>query len=61
MVMRYDVKVVKPFLSESTCFQLFQVNLVANTMHSAYSCVIFHVKHKKITTSRVFNLMSNSW
>ena len=39
MVTRYDVNVVKLFLSESTCFQLFQVNLVAKTMHSAYSCV----------------------
>ena len=37
MVTRYDVKVVKPFLSESTCFQLFstiKVNLVAK------SCIV---------------------
>ena len=29
-------------------------------MQSAYLCVIFHVKHKKITISRGFNLISNS-
>ena len=32
-------------------FQLFstiKVNLVAKIMQSAYLCVIFHVKHKKI-------------
>ena len=37
MVTRYDVKVVKPFLRESTCFQLFttiKVNLVAK------SCIV---------------------
>ena len=45
-------------------FQLFstiKVNLVAKIMQSAYLCVIFYVKHKKITISRGFNLISNSW
>ena len=45
-------------------FQLLstiQVNLVAKNMQSAYSCVICHVKHKKIAISRVFTLISNSW
>ena len=39
------MEVVKPFLSESTCFfQLFstiKVNLAAKVMQSAYLCVIF--------------------
>ena len=38
-------------------FQLLsttKVNLVAKIMQSAYLCVIFHVKHKKITMSRGF-------
>ena len=45
-------------------FQLFstiKVNRVAKIMQSAYLCVIFHVKHKKITISSGFNLISNSW
>ena len=45
-------------------FQLLstiKVNLVAKIMQSAYLCVIFYVKHKKITISRGFNLISNSW
>ena len=45
-------------------FQLFstiKVNLVAKIMQSAYLCVIFYVTHKKITISRGFNLISNSW
>ena len=45
-------------------FQLLstiKVNLVAKIMQSAYLCVIFHVKHKKITISRGFNLIFNSW
>ena len=29
-------------------------------MQSAYLCVIFHVKHKKLPVSRGFNLISNS-
>ena len=44
-------------------FQLpstIKVNLAAEIMQSAYLCVIFHVKHKKITISRGFNLVSNS-
>ena len=44
-------------------FQLpstIKVNLAAEIMQSAYLCVIFHVKHKKITISRGFNLISNS-
>jgi len=28
-------------------------------MQSVYLCVIFHVKHKKVTISRGFNLISN--
>ena len=35
-------------------FQLLstiKVNLVAKIMQSAYLCVIFHIKHKKITIS----------
>ena len=36
------------------------VNLVAKIRQSAYLCVIFHVK-QKITISRGFNLISNSW
>ena len=45
-------------------FQLLstiKVNLVAKIIQSAYLCDIFHVKHKKITISRSFNLISNSW
>ena len=30
-------------------------------MQRAYLCVIFHVKHKKITIYRDFNLISDSW
>ena len=30
-------------------------------MQSAYLFAIFHLKHKKITISRGFNLISNSW
>ena len=44
-------------------FQLpstIKVNLAAEIMQSAYLCVVFHVKHKKITISRGFNLISNS-
>ena len=55
-------EVVKPSLSENTCFFFsIKVNLVAKIMQSAYLRDIFHVKHKKITTSRGFNLISNSW
>ena len=54
---------VKPFLSESTrfsnlTFTNIKVNLVAKIKQSAY---YFHVKHKKNTISRGFNLISNSW
>ena len=39
-------------------FQLFlTTNLVAKIMQSAYLCV----KHKEITISHGFNLISNSW
>ena len=44
-------------------FQLFstiKVRLVDEMMQSAFLCVIFHVKHKKITIYRGFNLISNS-
>ena len=34
---------------------------MAKIMQSAYLCVIFHVEHEKITISRCFNLISNSW
>ena len=36
-------------------------NLVAKIMQSAYLCVIYHVKHKRITISRGLNLVSSSW
>jgi len=42
-------------------FQLFttiKVNIVAKITQSAYLCVIFHVKQKKITISRCFTLIS---
>ena len=45
-------------------FQLFltiKVKLVNKMMQRAYLCVIFHVKHKKITIYRDFNLISDSW
>ena len=45
-------------------FQLLstiKVNLVAKVVQSAYLCVIFHVKLKKITISRGFSLIFNSW
>ena len=45
-------------------FQLLSttiVNRVGKIMQSAYLRVIFHFKHKKITLSRGFNLISNSW
>ena len=38
-----------------------KVNLVAKMMQSAYFCIIVRVKHKKITISRGFFLISNSW
>ena len=38
-----------------------KVNLVAKIIQRAYLCVIFHVKQKKNTISRGFNLISNSW
>ena len=53
-----------------------KVNLVATIIQSAYLCVIFHVNNNnknkfivpeaeyystKITISRGFNLISNSW
>ena len=40
---------------------LYKVNLVAKIMQSAYLCVTFHVKHKKITISRDFDLISYTW
>ena len=45
-------------------FQLLstiKVNLVAKIMQSAYLCVIFHVKHKKITISRGFKVFRYSF
>ena len=56
---------VKPILGENKCFcqlrSTIKVNLEAKIMQSAYLCVTFHVKHKKNTISRGFNLSSNSW
>ena len=45
--------------SENACFFNFfrKKNLVAKIMQSAYLCV----KHKEITISHGFNLISNSW
>ena len=48
----------------SRFFQLLstiKVNLVAKIMQSVYSSVIFHFKNQKVTISRGFKLMSNSW
>ena len=43
---------VKPILGENKCFcqlrSTIKVNLEAKIMQSAYLCVTFHVKHKKI-------------
>ena len=42
---------VKPFLCENTFFQLLstiKVTLVAKIMQSAYLCLSFHVKYKKV-------------
>ena len=36
-------------------------NLSAKITQSAYLCVIFHVKHKKITISYGFKLIFKSW
>ena len=52
-IWRHKKRVVKPILGENTCFfnflqQYIKVNLVAKTMQSAYLCVIFHVKYKKL-------------
>ena len=54
MVTRYDVisrRWSSHFFGKSTCFfRLFstiKVNHVAKIMQSAYSCVIFHLHHKK--------------
>ena len=38
-----------------------KVNLVFKITQSGYLCVIILFKHKKITISRGFNLISNSW
>ena len=37
-----------------------KVNLVAKIMQYTHSCVIFHVKPKKVTISRDFNMIFNS-
>ena len=62
-IWRHKYKVVKPFLGENVCFfQLLSTikeNLVAKIMQSAYLYVILYVKHKKITISKGFNLISN--
>ena len=54
---------VKPFFSENACFSISFNNkseTVVKIMQSAYLCVILHVKGKKITISRGFNVISNS-
>ena len=66
----HKLGVVKPFLwifevqvwrVKVHVFSTIKVNLVAKIMQSAYLFAIFHLKHKKITISRGFNLISNSW
>ena len=50
---------VKPILSENTFFQFLstiKVNLVPKIMQSAYLCVIFHVKYKKLPISHGFKV-----
>ena len=50
-------------MGENVCFfQLLSTikeNLVAKIMQSAYLYVTLYVKHKKITISEGFNLISN--
>ena len=67
---RHKLGVVKPLLwifkvqvwrVKVHVFSTIKVNLVAKIMQSAYLFAIFHLKHKKITISRGFNLISNSW
>ena len=59
----HKYKVVKPFLGENVCFfqllSTIKANLVAKIVQSAYLYVTFYVKHKKITISNGFNLISN--
>ena len=38
-----------------------EVNLVDKVKRNTYLCVILHVKDKKITNSRCFYVISNSW
>ena len=67
MVTRYDglgSRWSSRFWVKVHVFQLFwtiELNPVAKIMQSAYLCIIFHVKHKKITMCPGFNLISNSW
>ena len=62
-IWRHKYKVVKPFLGENVCFfqllSTINANLVAKIMQSAYLYVTLYVKHKKITISNGFNLISN--
>ena len=62
-IWRHKFKVVKPFLGENVCFfqllSTIKANLVAKIVQSAYLYVTFYVKHKKITISNGFNLISN--
>ena len=62
-IWRHKYKVVKPFLGENVCFfqllSTIKANLVAKIVQSAYLYVTFYVKHKKITISNGFNLISN--
>ena len=51
-IWRQKWQVVKSFWGKNTCFfkllSTIKVNIVAKTIQSAYLCVIFHVKHKKL-------------
>ena len=62
-IWRHKYKVVKTFLGENVCFfqllSTIKANLVAKIVQSAYLYVTFYVKHKKITISNGFNLISN--
>ena len=62
-IWRHKYKVVKPFLGENVFFfqllSTIKANLVAKIVQSAYLYVTFYVKHKKITISNGFNLISN--
>ena len=64
-VTRYDVVSSRWFWVKIHVFLKFlstiELNLVDKMKRSTYLCVILHVKHKKITNSLCFYLISNSW